>query len=82
MVAGALYRNIDDAGLHVIVEDEDRLIKADTIVICVGQEPARELHDALSALGVKARLTGGAEKATELHAARANSQATELAISL
>ena len=82
MVAGAAYRKIDDAGLHVIVEEEDRLIEVDTIVVCVGQEPARELHDALSAYGVKARLIGGAEKATELDAARAISQATELAISL
>ncbi len=82
MIAGATYRKIDDAGLHVTVEGEDRLIEADTIVVCAGQEPARELYVALAALGVKPRVIGGAEEAAELDAARAIAQGTELAMAL
>ncbi len=39
-----------------------------------GQAPARELYDELSALGVAARLIGGADEAAELDAARAIAQ--------
>ena len=62
------------------MEGEDRLIEADTIVVCAGQEPARELYDALASHGVSARLIGGAEEAAELDAARAISQGTDLAM--
>ena len=72
----------DVAALYVIGEDEDYLIEADTIVVCAGQELARELHDVLAALDVIPRLIGGAEEASELDAARAIAQATKLAISL
>jgi 2,4-dienoyl-CoA reductase (NADPH2) len=82
MIAGATYRVIDDAGLHVTVDGEDRVIEADTVVVCAGQEPASELHAALAALGVGARLIGGAEEAAELDAARAIAQGTEVAMAL
>ena len=82
MIAGATYRRIDDAGLHVTVDDEDRVIAADTIVLCAGQERARELHAALASLGLGARRIGGAEVAAELDAARAIAQSTALAMSL
>ncbi len=48
MVPGVSYRKIDDAGLHISVAGQDRLIAADTIVICAGQEPQRELQSALA----------------------------------
>ena len=46
-LSGVTYRRIDDEGVHVTVGTEDRTIPADTVVICAGQEPARELYDAL-----------------------------------
>jgi 2,4-dienoyl-CoA reductase (NADPH2) len=64
------------------VDGENRLIEADTIVVCAGQEPARELHVALAALGIGAHLIGGAEEAAELDAARAIAQGTDLAMTL
>jgi 2,4-dienoyl-CoA reductase (NADPH2) len=78
-IAGATYSRIDDDGLHIVVEGAPRLIEADTIVICAGQEPARALYDDLAARGIKAHLIGGAERAAELDAMRAIDQGTRLA---
>ena len=78
-VTGVAYRRIDDAGVHIAVEGQERAIPADTIVICAGQEPARSLYDELAAHGVKAHLIGGAERAAELDAMRAIDQGTRLA---
>ena len=82
MVAGVNYRKIDDAGLHITVDGQDRLIPADTIVVCAGQEPQRELQATLGAAGVKVHLIGGADKAAELDAKRAIKQGFELAVAL
>ena len=80
-VTGVTYRRIDDAGLHITVEGEERVVPADTIVICAGQEPERSLYDELIARGVKAHVIGGAERAAELDAMRAIDQGTRLAYS-
>ncbi|MGR8008180.1 oxidoreductase [Streptomyces hypolithicus] len=82
MVAGATYDRIDDAGLHVTVDGEQRLIPVDTIVLCTGQEPRRELYDVLLAAGHPVHLIGGADVAAELDAKRAIRQGTELAAAL
>ncbi|MFF3425698.1 FAD-dependent oxidoreductase [Streptomyces sp. NPDC002602] len=81
-VAGATYDRIDDEGLHITVEGEQRLVPADTVVLCTGQEPRRDLYEALRAAGVDAHLIGGADVAAELDAKRAIRQGTELAASL
>jgi len=47
MVGGVTYEKIDDAGLHISVGAkgaERRVLDVDTIVVCAGQEPSRELH--------------------------------------
>lgn len=80
-ITGVTYRRIDDAGLHIAVEGEERVLPADTIVVCAGQEPARALHDELSARGIEAHVIGGAERAAELDALRAIDQGTRLAYS-
>ncbi len=82
MIAGVTYRRIDDAGLHVSVGERDMLIPADTIVVCAGQEPQRELHADLLAAGCSVHLIGGADVAAELDAKRAIKQGTELAVAL
>ena len=79
MVGGVEYLAIDDAGLHARVGGEDRLFEVDTVIVCAGQEPLRDLHDALEAMGVKTSLIGGAYEAAELDAKRAIDQATRLA---
>ncbi len=78
-VTGVTYRRIDDAGLHITVGTENRLIAVDTIVVCAGQDSERTLYDALSAKGLKVHLIGGAAKAAELDAMRAIDEGTRLA---
>jgi 2,4-dienoyl-CoA reductase (NADPH2) len=79
MVAGVEYLRIDDAGLHTLVNGEPRLFEVDTVIVCAGQTPQRDLYDALLAAGVKAHLVGGAFEAAELDAKRAIDQASRLA---
>ncbi|WP_371618976.1 FAD-dependent oxidoreductase [Streptomyces sp. NBC_00454] len=81
-VAGATYDRIDAEGLHITVEGEQQLVPADTVVLCTGQEPRRDLYEALRAAGIEAHLIGGADVAAELDAKRAIRQGTELAASL
>lgn len=82
MVAGVGYDRIDDDGLHVTVDGAQHLLPVDTIVLCAGQEPRRELYEELLAAGRPAHLIGGADVAAELDAKRAIRQGTELAASL
>ncbi|MEU8460358.1 NADPH-dependent 2,4-dienoyl-CoA reductase [Streptomyces sp. NPDC029003] len=81
-VAGATYERIDDEGLHITVDGEPHLVPADTVVLCTGQEPRRDLYEALRAAGIGAHLIGGADVAAELDAKRAIRQGTELAARL
>lgn len=82
MVAGASYDLIDDAGLHITVDGESSVIPVDTVVLCSGQDPRRDLYEELVAAGVAAHLIGGADVAAELDAKRAIKQGTELAAAL
>lgn len=81
-VAGASYDRIDHEGLHITVGGEQHLVPADTVVLCTGQEPRRDLYEALRAAGIEAHLIGGADVAAELDAKRAIRQGTELAAQL
>ena len=78
-MTGVTYDKIEPEGVHVTVEGERRIVPADTIVICTGQEPNRALYDDLVARGVKAHVIGGADRAAELDAMRAIDQGTRLA---
>ncbi|SFY44100.1 NADPH-dependent 2,4-dienoyl-CoA reductase [Streptomyces atratus] len=82
MIAGAAYDRIDDQGLHLTVDGEQHVLPVDTIVVCAGQEPRRDLYEELLAAGRTAHLIGGADVAAELDAKRAIRQGTELAASL
>lgn len=82
MLGGVEYLGIDDAGLHLRVDGEVRLLAVDNVVLCAGQEPRRELLDGLRAAGQRVHLVGGAEIAAELDAKRAIAQGTRLAAGL
>ena len=82
MLAGVSYEKIDVAGLHLRVGDDIRVLDVDTIVLCTGQEPQRELLAELQAGGAKVDLIGGADVAAELDAKRAIEQGTRLAAGL
>jgi 2,4-dienoyl-CoA reductase (NADPH2) len=82
MLAGVTYERIDDEGLHVRVGGVPRTLGVDTIVVCAGQEPRRELADALSRARVPHTVIGGADVAVELDAKRAIDQGTRVALDL
>ncbi|MGW3496513.1 FAD-dependent oxidoreductase [Streptomyces sp. NPDC001020] len=82
MVPGVSYDRIDDAGLHITVDGVSQVLEVDTIVLCTGQEPRRDLYEELVATGRSAHLIGGADVAAELDAKRAIKQGTELAAAL
>jgi 2,4-dienoyl-CoA reductase (NADPH2) len=84
-VSGAAYDRIDDDGLHVTVDGEQRVIPCDTVVVCAGQESVRGLHDELLAAPLadqRVHLVGGADVAAELDAKRAIEQGTRVAAAL
>lgn len=81
-IAGAVYDRIDDEGLHLTVDGSPTVLPVDTVVLCAGQEPRRELYDALRAAGASTHLIGGADVAAELDAKRAIDQGTRLAATL
>ncbi|MEV0357616.1 NADPH-dependent 2,4-dienoyl-CoA reductase [Nocardia sp. NPDC050697] len=84
-IGGVNYERIDDAGLHISFgpkRERPRLIPVDTVVICAGQEPVRELAEPLRAAGVALHVIGGADVAAELDAKRAIDQGTRLAARL
>jgi 2,4-dienoyl-CoA reductase (NADPH2) len=82
MLAGVEYDRIDDAGLHIRIDGKPQTLEVDTIVICAGQEPRRELVASLQAAGISAQLIGGADVALELDAKRAIDQGTRVALAL
>ena len=76
MINGVDYRLIDDDGLHLMIEDKPVSLDVDTVIICAGQEPLRELYDSLDRAGVSVELIGGAFEAAELDAKAAINQAS------
>ena len=78
MIAGVSYDKIDDAGLHITIAGEARILPVDNIIICAGQDPERRLAENLP----NAHLIGGADVAAELDARRAIDQGTRLALEL
>ncbi len=82
MVAGVQYERIDDAGLHVTVDGQPRVLDVDTVVVCAGQEPRRELQADLEKAGIPVTLIGGADVAAELDAKRAIAQGTKVAMAV
>jgi 2,4-dienoyl-CoA reductase (NADPH2) len=85
MLHSVNYEAISAEGLWVSYGEkraDTQLIAADTIVLCAGQEPLRELEAPLRAAGARVHLIGGALEAGELDAKRAILQGTRLAASL
>ena len=82
MMGGVEYRRIDDAGLHIRHDGEEKLLEVDNVIICAGQSPRRDLQEPLQRAGVTVHLIGGADVAVELDAKRAIRQGTELAAAI
>jgi 2,4-dienoyl-CoA reductase (NADPH2) len=85
MIPGVNYELIDAKGLHISFgekREKPQLLEVDTIVLCSGQEPLRELAEPLKAANVRTHLIGGADVASELDAKRAIDQGSRLAATL
>ena len=85
MLAGVNYEAIDERGLLISYgekRENPQLLEVDTIVLCSGQEPLRELEAPLLAAGLKPHRIGGADVASELDAKRAINQGSRLAATL
>lgn len=81
-IAGAQYDRIDDQGLHITVNGEQKLLEVDHIVLCTGQESVRELFQTEKQGSTEYHIIGGADVAAELDAKRAIRQGAELAAKL
>ncbi|HSC22351.1 MAG TPA: NADPH-dependent 2,4-dienoyl-CoA reductase [Casimicrobiaceae bacterium] len=82
MLGGVAYERIDDRGLHLRIDGVQQVLAVHTIVVCAGQEPRRELAEALAAARIAFTLIGGADVARELDAKRAIEQGTQVALAL
>ena len=83
MLNAVEYLKVDDAGLHIrIAEGEPQVLPVDTVIICAGQDPLRELQEELLAAGQQVHLIGGADVAAELDAKRAIDQGSRLAAAI
>ncbi len=79
LLGGCAYEQIDDAGLHLRVDGEARVLAVDHVVICAGQVEQRALLEPLREAGLPVHLIGGADVSAELDAKRAIHQGTTLA---
>ncbi len=85
MIAGVEYLKIDDAGLHIRVNGQEKVLAVDHVILCAGQESLRDivtLDDKGKPVDAKYHVIGGADVAAELDAKRAIRQGAELAASL
>ncbi len=81
-LTGVNYERIDEEGLTVSFgerREQPRLLAVDSIVLCTGQEPLRDLSAPLEAAGQRVHRIGGADVAGELDARRAIAQGMHLA---
>ncbi len=74
MIKGVEYRRIDAEGVHITVDGTETLVAADTVILCTGQVPSRQLEGT--------HIIGGAKEAGELDAKRAMLEGAELAARL
>ena len=91
MVTGVNYERIgplpSGQGVGLVVSHgadrkDTQVLEFDTLVLCTGQEPLRELLAPLQQAGVAVHLIGGAFEAGELDAKRAIDMGTRLAATL
>jgi len=82
MINGVTYNKIDKNGLHISLKGEPRCLAVDTVIICAGQEPLRDLKEELENSDMPIHLIGGADLAAELDAKRAIDQGARLAASI
>nr|WP_026317620.1 NADPH-dependent 2,4-dienoyl-CoA reductase [Algicola sagamiensis] len=79
MLAGCTYKEVNDQGLIIEIDGQEKLLEVDHVIVCAGQEPLRDMYQELADKGVSVHIIGGADVASELDAKRAIRQGAELA---
>ncbi len=79
MLNGVTYHRIDDAGLHIEIDQKPQILHVDSVILCAGQLSLYDLYEPLKAEGCIVHRIGGAYKALELDARHAIAQASQLA---
>ncbi|TMW64350.1 hypothetical protein Poli38472_012972 [Pythium oligandrum] len=80
MIGGVQYNKVDDAGLHYTdKKGKEQVLDVDTVVVCTGRMPLRELEEPLKKAGVTVFRVGSADESGEHDAKRAIDQAARLA---
>jgi 2,4-dienoyl-CoA reductase (NADPH2) len=85
ILTGVTTQRIDDEGVHFSTVDGNlTTLPFDTVIVCAGQEPVRELEAKLrsAAPRLPVHVIGGADNAVELDARRAIEQASRLALEI
>ncbi len=79
LIGGVSYEKIDDRGLHLLANDEKKIIEVDNIVLCSGQKSVTDLVEPLQQANIPCDLIGGAALAAEIDAKRAIREGFEVA---
>ncbi len=82
LLSKCVYERIDTAGLHCRIDGTDRVIAADTIVVCAGQESAPHLLCPDDTQAPPYAVIGGAREAAGIDALRAIEEGVRLAAAL
>jgi 2,4-dienoyl-CoA reductase (NADPH2) len=80
--SGVEIKNYTEQGLSYLMQDEPKVILADTYIECVGQQSAPDEWQRFKDLGVEVHTLGGARSTPGLNAFRAIEEATLCALSL
>ena len=75
------YQKIDDAGLHLLIDDKSETLAVDNVIICAGQVSVNKLAEQLKDI-LETHVIGGAKESHNLDAKRAIREGVELALSL
>jgi 2,4-dienoyl-CoA reductase (NADPH2) len=82
LFTGVTYDGIDDRGLHIRKGKRKKIIEVDTVVICAGQEPCRDMASALKNSRIPVHVIGSARDAKALDAKKAIAQGVHLALDI
>ena len=83
MLSGVEYQKISENGLYIKHKGEEKIIEADSIIVCAGQLSNSDLFAKLEALGHKnIHLIGGAKLALEIDAKKAIREGVKVALNL
>ena len=82
ILTGVTYDGIDDQGLHIRKGNQEKTLAVDTVVICAGQQPCRDLAQDLEKSDMPVHVIGGARNAKALDAKIAIAQGVRLGLEI